>query len=518
MSDRDRPVQSDFIDIQQIANEIRNRIEQQFPLVDSSMSVDTSESARPAQPFRRRMPTAIEIRMPNSEEFLQQSSANQLLIGQLPPSPSTFRGRIGRLLVSVVHRALFWYTPQVHRFQRAVENSIREQLGILHELNAHINALIAKMSNLMAAVERVTALERQLAQFARTTQERFDTVNTAELDRHIHNIARQLEDTRIGLRAEVVAREQIQSQIDTFTETLNTQGWRETITREEFQDRLNAITDVLDRVRVEALETASLKTKLLIQTNRIDSIVQQLRQSASHPTSLSSTHTTETDAMPGSLYVEFENIFRGERVEIKRRLSAYIPRLRALGVGSVAMPVIDLGCGRGEWLEVLLENGMSGTGVDSNHAMVEESKVRGLTVQAGDAVEYLRNLPSESQGGVTGFHLVEHMQIERLIELLDQTVRVLKSGGIAIFETPNPENVIVSTHTFRLDPTHRFPVPPALLQFLAESRGLGSAEIIYLHPYPESYKIHSATEGSIAAFLNQHFYGPQDYAVVAKKH
>jgi SAM-dependent methyltransferase len=103
-----------------------------------------------------------------------------------------------------------------------------------------------------------------------------------------------------------------------------------------------------------------------------------------------------------------------------------------------------------------------------------------------------------------------------LVKLLDETVRVLKPGGVAIFETPNPENVLVGSHNFYLDPTHRNPLPSATVKFIAEARGLCRIEIMNLHPYPESYRVEDAGL-NIAKRFNEYFYGPQDYAVVGWK-
>jgi SAM-dependent methyltransferase len=220
--------------------------------------------------------------------------------------------------------------------------------------------------------------------------------------------------------------------------------------------------------------------------------------------------------MQDDLYVDFEHVFRGGREDIKRRVSIYISRLQALGIGTATMPVLDIGCGRGEWLEVLIENSLSAKGIDANPAMVEECTSRALPVKNAEALVFLSSLPSESQGAITGFHVVEHLSFDNLVRLIDETVRILKPGGIAIFETPNPENLFVSSLTFHLDPTHRSPLPPALLQFIMESRGLCSPEVLYLHPYPEACHLRD-DDAPITAFINHHFYGPQDYAVIAKR-
>ena len=115
--------------------------------------------------------------------------------------------------------------------------------------------------------------------------------------------------------------------------------------------------------------------------------------------------------------------------------------------------MLDAGCGRGEWLELLKEQGITtGRGIDNNRVMVKQCEGYGLDVIEGDVIESLRDFPSASLGAVTAFHLIEHLPLNVLVKFLDETARVLKSGGIAIFETPNPENILVGAFTFYLDP------------------------------------------------------------------
>jgi ubiquinone/menaquinone biosynthesis C-methylase UbiE len=103
-----------------------------------------------------------------------------------------------------------------------------------------------------------------------------------------------------------------------------------------------------------------------------------------------------------------------------------------------------------------------------------------------------------------------------MIKLLDETVRVMKPGGVAVFETPNPENVLVGSYTFYLDPTHRNPLPSAVIKFLAEARGLCRVEIMNLHPHLEAFKVEEAGL-EVAKRFNEYFYGPQDYAMIGWK-
>lgn len=209
-----------------------------------------------------------------------------------------------------------------------------------------------------------------------------------------------------------------------------------------------------------------------------------------------------------ALYVALEDRFRGTREEIKEQCKTYLPWVKE------AAPVLDLGCGRGEWLEVLRDEGIEARGVDNNRIQIARCRALELNVSEDDLLAYLRNAAAGSVGAITGFHIVEHLSLDRLVALLNEVMRVLRPGGLAIFETPNPDNVLVGSNFFYMDPTHRHPLPSELMEFLLESRGFDGIEVLNLHPW-ESGRIGGDSE--VANRFNDYFYGPMDYAIVARK-
>jgi O-antigen chain-terminating methyltransferase len=213
------------------------------------------------------------------------------------------------------------------------------------------------------------------------------------------------------------------------------------------------------------------------------------------------------------LYLALENRFRGSEELIRERLSIYLPLVEGSGAGGTDSPVVDLGCARGEWLELLRERGLHAVGVDLNWSMVAACRDRGLEVVGMDALQYLRGLAADSVGAVTGFHFIEHIELRTLVAVLDETLRVLRPGGLAIFETPNPANLIVGSCNFYLDPTHRNPIPRETARFLLEVRGFADVEIRELNPPDPAVRL--ADDGTaIAQRFNDHFYAPQDYSVI----
>jgi SAM-dependent methyltransferase len=215
-----------------------------------------------------------------------------------------------------------------------------------------------------------------------------------------------------------------------------------------------------------------------------------------------------------AFYATFEDRFRGPRDEIKKRVAVYLPIVEAAAAGKPDAPVLDVGCGRGEWLELLNEHGLRARGIDSNRIMVMRCKELDLDVVEADVLEWLRKLDADSLGAVTGFHIIEHLPYRTLLSLFDETLRVLKPGGVAIFETPNPENLVVAACNFYYDPTHRHPLPPEPMRYLAETRGFECVEIKRLHPLP----VPDAISAELAAMaVGQWFTSAQDYSVIGYK-
>lgn len=212
-----------------------------------------------------------------------------------------------------------------------------------------------------------------------------------------------------------------------------------------------------------------------------------------------------------AFYRAFEDRHRGPRELIRARLEVYKPFIVPLADLHRPAQAVDLGCGRGEWLELLRDREFEPCGVDLDEGMLAACIERGLPARQGDAIEYLKALGDETQSIVSGFHIVEHIPFESLDTLVAEALRVLKPGGLLILETPNPENVVVGTCNFYLDPTHTRPIPPALLSFLPEYHGYGRVRVIRLQ---EDKSLHERKDVGLIEVLGG---VSPDYAVVAQK-
>jgi SAM-dependent methyltransferase len=228
-----------------------------------------------------------------------------------------------------------------------------------------------------------------------------------------------------------------------------------------------------------------------------------------------------SDATGGFDYVGFERRFRGDSDTVLDTLADRYATLLA-----DHQPVLDFGCGRGELVDVLATRGIEATGVDPDAGMVAEAHGHGRRVVLGDGLEYLRQAPTNELGAVISVHVVEHLPLPVLVELLELAAARLRPGGVFIAETPNPTSLIVLGNSYILDPTHVWPLHPSLMTFLAERAGFRDVELRFYSP-AEDYRLAAIDAGSDAPpwvadlnvsieRLNDVLFGPQEYAIVAR--
>ncbi|MHC8386320.1 class I SAM-dependent methyltransferase [Pseudomonas sp. LB3P14] len=215
--------------------------------------------------------------------------------------------------------------------------------------------------------------------------------------------------------------------------------------------------------------------------------------------------------MNANFYRAFEDLHRGSRDLIRKRQEVYLPFINPLKALYPQCPVLDLGCGRGEWLELIQSQGFLARGVDVDEGMLQACQALDLPAEHGDALAALAALGDESQAVVSAFHLIEHIPFASLQELVSEALRVLKPAGLLIMETPNPENLLVGTNSFYLDPTHEKPIPHLLLSFLTEYTGFARSKLVRLQ---EPAALHDVPQLTLMEVLSG---VSPDYAIIAQK-
>ncbi len=230
-----------------------------------------------------------------------------------------------------------------------------------------------------------------------------------------------------------------------------------------------------------------------------------------------------TRAADDSAYTAFENRFRGSREEIRGRQQDDVALFRGLA------PVVDLGCGRGEFLELLRDEGIEACGVEGNANVVRECRDKGLDAVQGDLVAFLQEREAGSLGGIFAAQVAEHLPPPVLTALLAEAHRTLRSGGLLVLETPNVASALAFHDVFIRDLTHERPLHPDTLRFLAAAAGFSDVRIEMRNPVSEDVRLRFMPGSAGLAppavqvlnenveRLNALLYAPLDYALIARR-
>jgi O-antigen chain-terminating methyltransferase len=220
-------------------------------------------------------------------------------------------------------------------------------------------------------------------------------------------------------------------------------------------------------------------------------------------------------------YFAFENKFRGSENEIKERQGLYLPFLK-----KVSAAVLDIGCGRGELLELLHQGGIDAYGVDSNPEMVAHCMKKNLKVECQDAFVHLGMLKDSSLGAVVALHFIEHLSKQRAVSLIKLCYDKIQPGGVFILETPNPQDFLTHISSFHLDLSHITPLHPETVRFLTQAAGFSDCQIRFLSPYPAEEMLETSEVNALPQAekiyrnfqkLNKLLFAYRDFSVICKK-
>ena len=240
--------------------------------------------------------------------------------------------------------------------------------------------------------------------------------------------------------------------------------------------------------------------------------------------------TTSGEAFSPALdaykYLSFEDQFRGAREAIRERFESYV------SLFDRRSPVLDVGCGRGEFLDLLKARGIDARGIDLNHEMAEACRARGLDVTEADAVAYLATVEDGSLAGIFSAQVVEHLQPAYLLRFLELAFHKLRPGGRLVLETLNPACWVAFFDSYIRDITHVWPLHPETLKYLVVASGFSGARVEFRSPVREEDKLQAfaaplsgmpALADLAEAFnanvekLNARMFTYLDYAVIGDK-
>jgi SAM-dependent methyltransferase len=419
------------------------------------------------------------LRAPGPDAVEEAEPAEEAAAAEAAPSPGPRRHVVRRLGRRVAHAVL----------GREVTAKLRDQIVAPRE---HASEALRRSDELL---HRVSALEQQLSSLQRPSLD----VELVRVDVHAATV--NLELLKGEVRSVVQALEDLGMAIAPAT-GLAGAGVR----LSELRERVNG----LDR-RLRSLVSSAPATP--------PDLKGPTGGSAARPAPEPPAGQAEGGASRGVDYVGFERRFRGDPEMIAAELSK-----RYLDLLAANPPVLDIGCGNAGLLELLTKRGVEAIGVDTDPSMVAEARDRGLQVELIDGSSFLRAREPGSIGAIIATHVVEHLELGDLVELLELAATRLRPGGVFIAETPNPTSLIVLGNSYILDPTHLRPLHPSLLAFLCEGAGFRDVRLHFYSPASD-YQLPLVEDPDAPAWtkqvneaftrLNSVLFGPQEYAVIA---
>jgi len=416
------------------------------------------------------------------------AEAKVAAIGTVNPRPPGFKNNLIQRLKRFVARALDWHVREQVEFNRATMACVQATLEALTDVSRGLVALSASQEDLFAkSQERHADFEHWRSGFEQWRSNFEELRNVSEI-RMLRTVAEL--QSAYNLRASLIDqnfRDSVRQQHDDFTVEMD----RRTL---EIQTRL---WQDMEKVKGEYDRLIHTELRLLRQKNTPVPVA-----------------TSAPAAIPDHIYIDdidwmkFAEQFRGSEERIREQQKRYIARF-----AGTSRVILDIGCGRGEFLEAAKAANLPARGVDLNQDCIEVCRSKGLDVEQADMFAYLESLADGSLGGVYCAQVVEHLPpsvLPRLAKLLSQKLRV---GSLVAIETPNPECLAIFATHFFIDPTHTRPVPAPLLRFYLEEAGFGSLQIERLEPAIESMPALS----ELPPAFRDAFFGGLDYAIFARK-
>jgi O-antigen chain-terminating methyltransferase len=420
--------------------------------------------------------------------------------GQLNPRNPGPINAIIQSFKKVMRRSLTWYTRPLHKFQGGVVRGQQQTIELFNNYREQIEKLADRSNRLAEALER----SRQSLASSATVSASISAA-TAATEQRLAARMDKLEATLPELKSGLSGLEDSQTQqVESLRTELRSQ-------RNELQTLIAQFKQVTSEQRAKERD--------------IRRLVQAVEQGGLQPpgsvvTPVPPMFRSEIKREAEFDYFVFEEHYRGNEAVIRQRQQTYVEYFRGME------SVVDIGCGRGEFLELLRDNGISARGVELGTDQYLLCKEKGLDVVQQDLFSFLESTADESLGGVFSAQVLEHMTASDQLRYVALAYQKTKPGSPVIFETINPECVYALVRNFFLDPTHVRPIHPETLRFAMESTKFRNVELRFSSAAtdqqipPLTFKDSSAGVQEFNAAiqrLNRLLYGYQDFAAIGWK-
>jgi O-antigen chain-terminating methyltransferase len=407
-----------------------------------------------------------------------------------------------------IARGLGWFVRDQVQFNRGLLGCVESLLTALSESNRTIAALAARTDERFQAVSALRDEAAELKDIRvhwiawREEWERKQFTGEVQL-------LRGMSDLQAGFHHRALLMETNFRQVEAnFREALKAQHMDFTasakLAHAEYVTAMEKSVAAIQKRLWDDMERIRIDYERLIHTE-----LRIIRQRAIlHPEPVAPAAVAQAPIPALSFdYARFAERFRGSEEYVRNKQTFYVPQFAGCA------EILDIGCGRGEFLQVMKEAGITARGIDSDAESVALCRAKGLEAEVADLFTYLSDLPDSALDGIYSSQVVEHLLPERLPELVRLAAAKLRREGVLAIETPNPECLAIFATHFYLDPTHTRPIPPPLMVFYLEEFGFGNVEVHRMSPAVESMP----ALATLPAEFREAFFGALDYAVVARK-
>jgi hypothetical protein len=453
-----------------LVQEIRDRVRARYPGPDASQ--------------RLQIPLPDLVSLAQARDAAEAKVAS---IGSVNPRRGGPLNAVAQAVKKAVARALDWHVREQVEFNRNVMSCVESTLEALNETKRSLSLLAGQLQHMQPDVAELKDIRSHWAQW-RAEWEHKLFVNETQFLRSVADLQGAFQH-----RA-----------------SLMESNFRD-IARSQHADYLGA----LDRSVIETQkrfweEVAKVRREYERIIHEELRIVRQRAGQLAPPAPPIAASAVSSAPPPQELqfdYGRFAERFRGTEDYVKKNIQFYLPRFEGRD------PVLDIGCGRGEFLEMMRDAGIAARGIDLSEESVARCRQKGLQAEQADLFAWLRDQPDRSLGGIFCAQVIEHLPPFSLPEMIRLASEKLATDGLLAIETPNPECLAIFASHFYLDPTHTRPVPHPLVSFYMEEFGLGQIEVQRLSPAVESMP----ALASLPEDFRNAFFGGLDYAIFATK-